>query len=49
MLLGEPLDTFRQPRSANWGTLRGITRSANDVAPRWRKALTRKRGRSSAV
>ena len=31
------------------GTSRGMTRKANEMLPRWRKALTRKRGRPSAV
>ena len=28
------------------GTVFGITRNANEIEPRWRKALTRNRGRS---
>ena len=31
------------------GTSLGMTRNANEIAPRWRKTLTRKRGRPSAV
>ena len=35
--------------SAKVGTVRGITRKANEIEPRWRNALTRKRASSSAL
>ena len=45
--------SFRTPFGrlswSKFGTVRGMTRKANEIAPRWRKALTRKRGSSSAV
>ena len=37
------------PSFSKRGTSLGITRKANEIAPRWRKPLTRKRGRPSAV
>ena len=50
VLVGEALDARRAgraPRSS--APSLGITRNANEIAPRWRKPLTRKRGRPSAV
>ena len=45
VLIGQLLRPHRgSPSSSNCGTSRGITRSASDIAPRWRKTLTRKRG-----
>ena len=38
-----------RPSLSKVGTSCGMTRNANEVAPRWRKPLTRKRGRSGAV
>ena len=49
MLLGERGDAGRQPELSNVGTPFGITRKANEIAPRWRKPLTRKRGRPVGV
>ena len=37
------------PSSANVGTPVGITRKANEIAPRWRNPLTRRRGRPGGV
>ena len=37
------------PSVSNVGTFIGMTRIANETAPRWRNALTRKRGRPSSV
>ena len=49
LLLGEPLDAGGQAELSKSGTSRGMTRKANEIAPRWRKALTRKRGRPSGA
>ena len=46
MLLGEPLDAARQAEARERPAPRGgMTRKANEISPRWRNALTRKRGR----
>ena len=46
VLLGEPLRRPAGSRSASkLGTSLGMTRNANEMSPRWRNALTRKRGR----
>ena len=44
VLLGEPRDPRGQLQSLEAGTSRGITRNANEMSPRWRNALTLKRG-----
>ena len=41
----ELLDAGGSPRLSKVGTSAGITRKANEMSPRWRNALTRKRGR----
>ena len=50
VLLGEAAHAGREARDrSKLGTSFGITRNANEIAPRCRKTLTRKRGRSVAV
>ena len=49
VLVGEPRDAGRQRELVEASARRfGITRKANEIEPRWRKPLTRKRGRPSA-
>ena len=46
VVLGEPRDARRKPEGVELGTSLGITRNANEMSPRWRNALTRKRGQA---
>ena len=49
MLTRKPGDAAGMLSCSKLGTSLGMTRNANEIAPRCRKALTRKRGRPSAV
>ena len=44
VLLREARTPGGRPRSSKLGISLGMTRNANEIAPRWRKPLTRKRG-----
>ena len=44
MLLGEALDTGRKAEVGEDGIWLGMTRNAKEMAPRWRKPLTRNLG-----
>ena len=44
LLAREPRDPGRKVEVVEARDLVGITRNANEMAPRWRKPLTRKRG-----
>ena len=47
LLLGEHGDARRQAELVEVRDRAGIARNANEIAPRWRKPLTRKRGSSA--